>query len=270
MNKFLQESFSERSSVLSLRELLETIIKKARELRYHKGSEISPETRKSSTPTSHFHVVSEFESLLSTLELNFFLTKYSEMSDRDARKVSVFALNFGLCQKLNIEFGKPRGTDYRHYFVDRSFDYTPILENYLKVNQEIICDHCHFVFGFNELDSLKRYRMKCPECSVGTCQVINLSKKYESILLSVDQGLLLPQTELGILQTLRTESTPMLAADIAANLDCSYQLVGKRGKILAERGLVERTENKGRRQFKLTKTAEEKYFIGSELDDLDY
>lgn len=112
--------------------------------------------------------------------------------------------------------------------------------------------------------------MRCPECSIGTCQVINLSKKYESILNSVDKALLLPQTELGILQTLRTENTPMYAAEIAANLDCSHQLVGKRGKILAGRGLVERTENKGRRQFKLTETAEEKYFTSNEIDDLDY
>jgi len=270
MNKFLQESFSERSSVLSLRELLETLVKRARELRYYKDLEMASLMRKTATPTSHFHVMSEYESLLSTLELNFFLTKYSEMSDRDGRKVSVFAFNLGLCQKLNIEFGKPRGTDYRHYFVDRVFDYTPILQNYLEVNQEIICDHCHFVFGFNELPILRRYRMKCPECSIGTCQVINLSKKYESILNTVDKALLLPQTELGILQTLKTESTPMLAAEIAANLDCSYQLVGKRGKILAERGLVQRTESKGRRQFKLTKTAEEMYFSDNKIDDLDY
>jgi hypothetical protein len=50
-------------------------------------------------PTSHFFVPVEYEPLLSSLELNCFLTKYYEMSDRGGRKVSVFALNFGLCQK---------------------------------------------------------------------------------------------------------------------------------------------------------------------------
>jgi Cdc6-like AAA superfamily ATPase len=51
MNKFLQESFDERSSVLSLRELLEDIIKKARVLRFHKSSEIVPDTRRKISPT---------------------------------------------------------------------------------------------------------------------------------------------------------------------------------------------------------------------------
>jgi len=31
------------------------------------------------------------------------------MSDRDGPKVSVFALNYGLCQKYTIEFGRPEG-----------------------------------------------------------------------------------------------------------------------------------------------------------------
>jgi len=269
MNKFLHESFSERSSIYSLKELLEALVKRARVLRNYKSSVIMREIR-GTPPTSHFHVMSEFETLLSTLELNFFLTKYYEMSDRDGRKVSVFALNYGLCQKSAIIFGRPTGkTEYRVYYIERIFDCTPILENYLKVNQEIICDHCQTIFSYSDLAALKRYRMKCPECSVGTCQVVNLSKKYEPILHAVDQALLLPRIDLDILQTLRVEKEPMFAGDIAEDLDCSHQLVGKRGKILADRGLVERTKNKGRSQFNLTKTAEQQYFSSSTIDDLD-
>lgn len=270
MNKFLQESFSERSSVLSIRELLEAIIMRARALRTHQGSKVMREIP-GRPPTSHFHVVSELETLLSTLELNFFLTKYYEMRDRDGRKVSVFALNYGLCQRSSIAFGRPSGKrDYRLYYIERIFDYTPILENYLKVNQEIICDNCQTVFSFSDLGALQMFQMRCPKCHTGTCQVVNLSKKYESILRSVDPELLLPRTELGILHTLRVEKAPMFARDIAEDLDCSYQLVGKRGKTLAERGLVERTENEqGRRQFELTKAAEAQYFSDSEIDELD-
>jgi hypothetical protein len=252
MNKYLLESYSERSSVLSLRELFENLTNRAKELRFHKNQEKNRGIRKSAVPTSHFYIVPEFESVLSTLELNFFITKYLELSDRGGRKVSVFALNYGLCQKLNIEFGRPEGTDFRNYFVKRIFDYTSILENYMTSNQEIKCDHCGSVFGQNELAILKRYRMKCPECSVGTCQVTNLSKKYKPLLSSFDQALVLPQIELGILQTLRTEKRPMLAKEIAATVDCTYQLVGKRGKSLAERELVEKIENKGQRWLKLT------------------
>jgi len=95
IQKFRHERFDERLSIYSLKELLELIVKKSRDLRSYRDSSVM-QMIKGRPPTSHFHAVSEFDSLLSTLELNFFLTKYFEMKDRDGRKVSVFALNFGL------------------------------------------------------------------------------------------------------------------------------------------------------------------------------
>jgi len=269
MNKFLQESFTERSSIFSLKELLEAIVKRSRELRSYKGSAIIREIA-GRPPTSHFHVVTELETLLSTLELNFFLTKYYEMRDRDGRKVSVFALNYGLCDISSISFGRPTGKqEYRLYFIERIFDYTWILENYLKGNQEIICESCQTSFGIDDLAALEKYRMKCPACLVGTCQVINLSKKYESIIRSVNPELLLPRVELGILQSLHVNKEPMNASEIAEDLDSSYQLVGRRAKILGDRGLVEREMKQGRAQFDLTKHAELQYFTSNLIDKLD-
>jgi class 3 adenylate cyclase len=53
-------------------------------------------------------------------------------------------------------------------------------------------------------------------------------------------------------------------------LSCSYQLVGKRGKNLFERGLVDRAENdEGKRTFEITKQAEETYFPKSAADPLE-
>jgi hypothetical protein len=52
----------------------------------------------------------------------------------------------------------------------------------------------------------------------------------------------------------------MFAAEIAAELDRSYQLIGKRGKTLAERDLVARKEVDNRRSFEMTKLAEKTYF----------
>jgi DNA-binding MarR family transcriptional regulator len=192
------------------------------------------------------------------------------MSDRDGRKVSVFALNYGLCQKYAIVFGRPTDKrEQRLYFVERVFDYTPILQKYIETNQEIICDTCTRIFEMSKLPAIEIFGMLCPECKHGHCIVTNLSKRYEPILREVDSELLLPSTELGILSTLQTECRPMFAGDIAADLDCSYQLVGKRGKFLAERGLVSRTENpQGRRVFAITDDAQETYKRTAE-DDLD-
>ncbi len=113
------------------------------------------------------------------------------------------------------------------------------------------------------------FDMRCPKCKSGICQVANLSKRYEAVLKSISSDLLLPPAELGILQTLDTEKRAMFASEIASELDRSYQLIGKRGKMLAERGLVTRSESdQGRRQFNITPLAETSYFNEKSKDEL--
>jgi hypothetical protein len=269
LGKFLHETFAERSSIFSLKELLEAIVVRAKGLRSHDSAMMKK--IKGRRPTSHFHVLVSYEGLLSTLELNFFLTKYYEMSDRDGRKVTVFALNYGLCSKYTISFGRPKGErEFRLYFVERIFDYTPILRSYMAENQEIVCELCGERYSFENLEALRFYDMRCKKCPAGVVKVTNLSKKYAKELESVRDELLLPPTELGILQTLHTEATPLRPGHIAAELDCSYQLVGKRGKFLAERGLVKRFENpSGQRLIEITEVAEKSYFPEGGAEQLD-
>jgi DNA-binding MarR family transcriptional regulator len=269
IQKFRHERFAERLSIYSLKELLELLVTKARNLRSYRDSSVMQKIA-GRPPTSHFHVVSEFDQLLSTLELNFFLTKYFEMKDRDGRKVSVFCLNFGLCEKHSIEFGRPTGLrEFRLYFVERVFDYTPIIRSYLQANQEIRCSNCDAIYSLDKLESLKMYKMACPNCSGGVCTVTNLSKKYESILNEINPELLLPPSELGILETLYNENRDLMAAEIAADLDCSYQLVGRRGKIMEGKGLVNRSMQQNRRRFRITEQAVEEYFNANESRHLD-
>jgi len=180
MGRFLHESFEEKSTIFSLKELLERIVLRSRELR---SKEAASTFRKieGQHPTSHFNVGQGFESLLSTLELNFFLTKYYVMSNRDGRRVSVYALNYGLCEKYSIAFGRPTGLrEQRLYFVERVFDYSPLLQDYIASNQEIMCGTCSAVYETGDLDALKRFNMLCPACRVGICEVTNISRKYET------------------------------------------------------------------------------------------
>lgn len=267
--RFLHETFSERCSIYSLKELLEKIVYRARELRSHKSAVFEKITGR--PPTSHFHVTPSYDGLLSTLELNFFLTKYFEMSDRDGRKVSVYALNFGLCQRYTIAFGRPTGErEFRLYFVERVFDYGPIISAFVERNQEVVCGACGGRQGIDKLEALKLYGMKCPVCQVGICEVVNLSKKYEPMLKGIQAELLLPKTELGILQTLHSEGEPQRPSDIAAELDCSYQLVGRRSVRLEERGLVKRIKDENNnRVIEITDIAEASYFSDSEENALD-
>ncbi|WP_037016343.1 helix-turn-helix domain-containing protein [Pseudomonas lutea] len=268
LSKFLHESFGEKSSIFGLKELLEMLVVRAKELRSHSSSVF--DSINGRPPTSHFHVSVAYESILQTLELNFFLTKYYEMSDRDGRKVSVYAMNYGLCQKYTLAFGRPgRERAYRLYFVERVFDYSPLLHKYMAKNQEIICQECEFKYSIDDLEAIRWNKMKCRECASGICEVVNLSKKYENVLRDVDKSLLLPAAELGILQTLHLGTDAMFAGDIASELDCSYQLIGRRGRYLHDKGLVVRGKNDaGRRVFAITDLAEESYFSQGSDDDL--
>jgi len=267
LGKFLHESFGERSSIFSLKELLESVVTRARELRHHDSEVIRKMHGRH--PTSHFHVPVVYENIFSTLELNFFLTKYFEMTDRSGKKVSVFALNYGLCSKYDIRFGRPTGErEFRLYFVERFFDDSALVLEYLTRNQEIVCDDvaCGSRFSYDELQAIQLFGMLCPACKRGTVRVKNLSRKYAAELSAVNDELLLPPTELGILQTLHVEHEPMRAASIAGELDCSYQLIGRRGKNLAERGFVKRYMNEqGTRLFEISPTAEATYF--NRVDD---
>lgn len=269
MGKFLHETFAERASIFSLKELVEAIVTRAKELRTH-DSEVIKKI-KGRPPTSHFHVPVEYEPLFSTLELNFFLTKYFEMSDRSGRKVTVFALNYGLCQKYTIRFGRPTGErEFRLYFVERIFDFTTILTAFLERNQEIICPNCKYRYSFEHIEALRFFGMLCKECKSGTVRVENLSQKYAAELRAVSKDLLLPSTELGILQTLHTEAVPLRPSFVAGELDCSYQLVGKRAKAMAERGLVKRYLNtQGNRLLEIEPTAQAAYFSAEQREELD-
>lgn len=270
IHKFALESFSERASTFSLKELLESLVARSVELRDYKESKVTLGIS-GRTPSSHFYVAKNLEPPLRTLELNFFLTLYYEMKDRDGNKVSVYALNHGLCGKYSITFGRPSGhRDYRLYFVERIFDNTGIIRRFLEANQEIKCDNCNTIFGLDKLDGLMMFGMLCPNCKNGTCEVTNLSRKYENVIASIDPSLLLPATELGILEALYTEGREMVASEIAGELDCSYQLVGKRGRNLAERGLVARDKNDAnRRVFSITKEAQQEYFVGNDERELN-
>ncbi len=260
MGAFLHESFEERSTIFGLKELLETLVERARALRSKDASSIF-KTIEGQHPTSHFNVNPSLDSLLSTLELNFFLTKYYVMSNRDGQRVSVFALNYGLCEKYSIAFGRPTGTrEQRLYFVERVFDYNALFQDFIASHQEIRCDQCAQVFDSSDLDALKKFGMLCPVCRNGTCVVTNISRKYLDVIQSVNTEQLLPATELGILQTLNSEGRPLYAGDIAGELDVSHQLVGKRAKRLDEQDLVEREMVRGRREFRLSPAAKRIYF----------
>lgn len=259
-------SFQERSSVYSLKELLESIVERARDIR----QEDRHSARARRPYSSHFYLAAQYEELLASLELNFFVTKYFEQSDREGNRVSIYALNYGLCSKYQIGFGRPiEQREDRLYFVDRKFDNNTLFRAYMKSNQEIRCTNCGGEFDAEMLPALKMLHMKCPTCREGTCKITNISKKYEDLIEAIKPELLLPDTELTILQTLHTENKIMVASEIAGELDCSGQLVGRRARNLAERALVTREQAGPVYRYEITPKAQAAYFSDPAAADLN-
>jgi hypothetical protein len=112
MNRFASEPFERKLDRHNQQELLRVLIGEAKNVRrriltgevggtYFQGL--------NNPPASHFAVSPSLERVFSSLELNFLLTKYHDMRDKDGNDVSIYAFFYGLCESERIPWGYPRG-----------------------------------------------------------------------------------------------------------------------------------------------------------------
>lgn len=159
-------SFNEKVSELQQRNLLNIFVARLKQIRKQISTgELSGavyQSDKTNPFTSHFYFPPNLEKFVRTLELNFFLSKYAEMSDRDGRKVSVYCLNYGLTLLENMRWGKPSGSDYRKYFIARPFDFESIFENFLRQSKHIACINpvCRKSYPYEQLEFLEFNKMR--------------------------------------------------------------------------------------------------------------
>ncbi len=251
---------NEKISILQLKELLDKFLET---MKYTKkriaGRELTGSAyvkNKSNPFVSHFYVNTRYENFLKTLELNFFISKYDELTDRDAEKVIIYCLNFGLCTKNNLGWGKPTG--YRKYFIERPFNFNKIMDEFLTESKNIECinPNCGKVYPMEQLEFLKFTKMQCVECQ-SPVQIVSISETIKAEIEKIDRSKLLNPIEYGILYELHKTGASMRAKEIAQELDCSYQLIGKKAKQLyEEKGLIERNS----RNYTLTAKANIEYF----------
>ena len=229
-------SYDEKLNKYHLENILKSIVNKAKQNKTEIGKSdaiIFMEYNTNTAPTSFFYLEKDpaYENILSSLELNYFITKYNEQKDKDGRFINVYWLNHGLCQKENIIFGK--GSD-RKYIIERRFNYGALIKDYIDSAQEIKCQTCGKVFDIVELEMLKKYSMKCYECQ-GNCVIADLNVNLPEPSMTT-----LPEIEYDLLYTLAVNKKPLFASQIAAELDCSYQLISKRAMKLKELGYLKK------------------------------
>ena len=263
-NRFAMEPYERKLDRHIQEELLETIVLEARNVRkkiitneiggkYFEGL--------NNPPASHFSISRDLEDILSSLEFNFFVTKYHEMRDKDGKEISIYALNYGLCELENIPWGYPRGRrDDRSYFVQRCFSYNRVLHTFLVKHQTITCNECGASFPMDKKEYFEFFNWICPECREGICKIVNLSEGYIDELEKLNKDLMLEKVELEILEILMLENRPMRASEISAFIDQNYQLIGKRTEKLRDLRLVDKTPVNNITLNTITDTAKELYF----------
>lgn len=264
MTRFALEPFDRKLDRYVQRELLKTIIAEAREVRRKiVAGEIGGNYFKElpNPPASHFSISKELEPFLLSLEFNFLISRYHEMKDKDGNDVYIIALFYGLCEAENIPWGYPRGRrDDRSYFVQRCFSYNSLLQEFLTKKQTIRCKRCGASHPMDDKVAIERFGWLCPECKAGQCVVVNLADDYKEEIDSLNQELMLEETELEILQALNSENRPMRANEISEMIDKSYQLIGKRTSKLKELGYVDKNQLNGHVHNEITERARGIYF----------
>ena len=267
---YLAEAFNENLDRKAQQILMKNIVDKSKELKSKLASEntdLFKDIAKGRIPTSHFYIKKGYENFFYSLELNYFVTKYYEQSDRDGVPISIYALNYGLCKANNIVFGRPKGdTKYRKYYISRFFDNNDLLEKYLLSQTKYICSECGSVYDFSEYQILQQIGMICYK---GCRKQGYIEEKYyfedKDIFKSVKTENLLTEIELDILHILyQNQSDNMYAKVIAKELDCSHQLISKRATNLEGKGLLEKKsiyiDGDTRNVYKITNKAKKIYF----------
>jgi len=233
-------SSDERKTVEELKQLEKLLVNNAKSIKQRITTrDLSGQLYDPNAPfSSHFYVFSEIERYLDTLELNHFISKYEEKSDRDGKKISVYCLNHGLSVKNNILWGRKYKSGYNKYFTQRVFNYTKSIVDLFSHKKVIVCSNVKCSKTFSEkdlLEGLKFTNMKCPSCHSIVVVETLVDHEFEALLASIQDQIKLPKIEYKILLELSyMKNQFLLARDLSEEVDFSSVLIAKKCKKLDE------------------------------------
>ena len=229
-------SHEEKIDTLQLKEMLDMFIKRMKEVKKNIVTSVyTGELYVPSMPySSHFYLKDAEANYVDTLELNFFISKYTELIDKDGKKVNVYSLNYGLCEKNGILWGKPIGRKFAKYFVQRPFDLSISLHEFLLGSKSIRCTNCRKHFTQEQIPLLEFSHFKCNDCGGKVVISSVLGEDLKKRLRMIDSQSLLPPTETRILIFLCKHKDMYYARDIAEEIDASTQSVAMTCKKLEE------------------------------------
>lgn len=257
---FQYKSYGEIFKRTQLKNLLNLIVKKAKDNKKKIGdskSIIFNEYNSTNAPSQYLFVgKGQNESLLSTLEINFFITRISEQKEKGeylnnkfvSKEVVVYTINYGLCKKENIIFDEPKNRKYR---IERLFDFDELVKDWAKNSAFVRCKECGAEYDISEWDIINEYGRICKVCKkVDVCEIISSygNEIYvENVELSnKEHEINLKNEQLRIIHCLYIESN-MTESDIASELDVSQETIRaylRSDRKLRDLGYIDKNEDK--------------------------
>jgi len=253
-NKFVLRSFQDMASIENQKELITKILKKQVGNKATISKSTAKKYKMTSPPTSHFFVANTLAGLLETLELNGYITTYNKQNDKTNIPSTLFSLDYGLCRKHNLSYGRPKDSNLRKYYNDNPFIINTLIKDHFNSSQVIVCENGH-EFAFEILPDIEKFSMNCPECiknrvfakchvEVSNKAILEKISSYDSIAIKVDD-----EIQYRILDYLnRIKPSSKSANEISQELDCSWQLVSKRAEKLLSIPLIEIADDKNNSQ----------------------
>ncbi len=265
-NKFVLRTFEDMVSIESQKDLVKKFTAKQIENKSSIAKSNAAKFKIPNPPTSHFLISNTLANLLDTLELNGYISTYNKINDKYNVPSTLFALDYGLCQKYNLNYGRPKDPNLRKYYSDPKFIFNVLIKEHFNNTQTIKCDKNH-EFAFEMLPELERFSMICPEClkdnivskckvTVSNKEILQRIKDYEKNTIRLSDDI-----EYGILDFLnRNRKTSYSASEIAQELDCNWQLINKRAEKLLDKSFIridaQRPEQQKRRYYWISENAE--------------
>ncbi|NDV66911.1 hypothetical protein [Bacteroides sp. 224] len=249
-NPYIIRPFSDKVNIANQLSLLEKIVNKQKFNKQNIAKSKAKLFNVLDQPTSHFVVNEDFSSLLNNLELNGFISTYNKLKDKSNISSTLFALDYGLCRKYNLNYGRPKDADHRKYYSDSRFSLNHIIREHFNSTQVLVCSNGH-EFSFELIKQFELYEMNCPTClkegTINKCKVAVSSKELVDKIKEIERTslLLVDFDEFRILYVLSQFSPVSLPVKKLGELnDMSSQFIAKRVPKLIELGFIEIDEEK--------------------------
>lgn len=271
---FKYKNYEEKYEREHLRRLLDLIIIKAKENKRQIGNSKADIFRDYSTnnaPSNYLFIPPNLEKFLLTLELNFFISKFTQQKDKGSgsgdkytppKEVNVYTLNYGLCQKENIVVDE--GSD-RKFRTERLFDYTDLILEWAMSAQVVRCSNCDAKFDIKEWETIQSFHYFCKICHQQTC-FIETIEPDEVVGNVISDDIKIREADFDVLNTLRIEGK-LSTQQISEEVDSSERSIRQRvrqDRFLMQNGMIERKPEGQENKYQITKKALGIYFANDE------